>query len=753
MGRCCHCGGAGATLRAFDPDDGTLIWERALLFPARSTDGKIYGIAYEKVETSAARSYFVVNGLHNSFGSPQPCRGGTASTTPVWKMWLRAVDETTGLTVADSDFYWYQAGSTTNKHPPTVSAGPLGEMFATKSFQQDYFTVDADGQMLVMNRLNAANFGTLVVWDSNNTTFDRRYTLIAIPITDGAVTCTIVAEANGIHAELSATISGMRGITATDFATEIVTAFPDHVISCTATGGPWPLNHIDFEIEWEHDYYHMKNIKMAAAFLGRALHTRDFASGNISGWSLSIPSDSLAQHSSAGNWSFHTDNSVIGEGINPGLPVFHKIERWDYTLSGDGTREYTRTWMTEPTADRTTNVKPGGKGVNYYVPASRNGKLLVSHYPARGEGQGATEHCCWQELNPSTGAIIAQGTMNQRYTGRVSFANDSHIVSVGANDRLQNTDFASVGNELPGQYPGTWSHAMLDDTTLTTPIWNGSYGPNGIVSDLAKMYTATGTNPGVSDVPGSPIHINVSGVDQKIIGTINMFVGTEQARNNGALDPWSPLPYMYTFRHLWSPVNCRWNPDILTWRFSFGGTEQAPAAYTPWFAFDADFATVSAEVDLVLGSDDFGIPNARITENNLYPESAVDFLPQMLWQREPFIETKTNRNQDPDGNLGLSPDTVGRVIRVQVKTTVPGIFTLDQYDGYNPADLRKNTVTAMEWSTGDVSWSRPFGSWRTSQGTWFTQVPLRTANHLLVYGGEVKAELDPEVVVSFGTAP
>jgi len=747
FGLCCGCDhGPPATLKAFDPGDGALIWERALLWPSRSTDGKIFGVAYEKATGEPPRSYHII-GLQSPFGF-QLCRRGLASTTENhWKCWLRSIDEATGLTISDSDYFWYQ-NTGTSKAPPQIPGGPLSDFLGGGHWIPDYFLVDENGHKVITTSKGGNTNGVLVIWDSGNITTTRRYSLVASPYTSGSMVATVIAEANGIHGEVTNTITGMRGITATDFATALAAALPDHIVSCTATGGPWPENHLDFEVEWEHDTYHFLRFGMSGGTMNNGPQLRDAMTGNMAGWATNVTASTISLNYSTGaNWMFTTDGKMLGIGSNPGLPVFPTIELWD--ASSGGVRDFTMQWIQQPTADRLTNRKPNGEQVVYSMPAVRSGRILVSHLPAQGVGQGSTEHCCWQELDAADGSIIAAGTVNHRYPSRTIWASDSHIAAFGATDKFTHTDFPTTSgyDGYQVQYPGSWFSQLLDDTALTDPIYNGSYGISPSAATVDTMYTTYPHIISISELDGSQLEVPVIGPNQNFIATLGTGIGQS---GNSVGDTWFPVPYNRTWVTWFSPVNCRWNPDILTWRYAFGGTDTAPAAATPWFNFWAEDAEVVAALATVLGVDDFGQPNVRRFTSGAWDSSSHSFLPQMYWQQDITLETKTNRNIDPDQFWGLASSSVGRVIRVQVKTTVSRTFVIDQYDF---TQLRKNTVEAVNWSDATTLWSRKFGRWATSSGSYFTQRGLLTAGHFVVKGPPVSRELDPEEVVDFGTTP
>jgi len=749
FGLCCGCDhGPPATLKAFDPGDGALIWERALLWPSRSTDGKIYGVAYEQAFGEPSRAYRVLS-LQSPFGLPltrQPLYG---TTVKHWKCWLRSIDDSTGLTISDSDYFWYQETGT-SRTPPSSPTGPLSDILGAEHWIPDYFLVDESGHKIISSSLGGSTNGKLVVWDSGNITTTRRYSLVAMPYTSGSMVATVIAEANGIHSEVTNTITGMRGITATDFATALAAALPDHIVSCTATGGPWPENHLDFEIEWEHDTCHFLRFGVSGGTINNGPQLRDSMTGNIAGWATNVTGSTISiNYSSGANWMFTTDEKLLGIGTNTSLPLFPTVELWD--ASSGGIRDFTVQWTQQPTADHLVNRKPNGDQVQYFIPAVRAGRILVSHEPAQGADQlGPTEHCCWQELDSADGSIIASGTVNHRYPTRVIWASDSHIAAFGSTDKITHTPYSSFDgyDPYPVQYPGSWHAQLLDDTDLVAPVYNGSYGiyPAAVTTDTMFTVYPQGVV-AISHFDGSQLEVPVIGANQNVIATIGTGVGLS---GNTVGDSWFPVPYNRTTVYWFSPVNCRWNPDLLTWRYTFGGTDESPAAATAWLDFWADDTDVVAALDAVLGVDDFGQPNVRRHDLGTWDSSSQSFLPQMYWQRGLYIETKTNRNIDPDQFWGLASSSVGRVIRVQVKTTVSRTFVLNQYD---VTQLRKNDVVAMNWADGATLWSRKFGRWATSSGSYDTQRGLLTAGYFVVKGPPVSRELDPEEVVDFGTTP
>jgi hypothetical protein len=734
---CCSCNKESSTLRAFDPDDGTLIWERRLLGPTLSTDGKIYGLAYQK-DTSTASRHFKLFRL----GSAVSLRVGMLdSTVKRRKVWIRCIDAATGLTVSDSDVFWYQTEAA------TLSDLLFPELLQDEEFfSQDLFGANSDGDIVVAKSMSfglVQRTASIAVWDSGNITTTRRYTLAAAAIPETSFSATVVAEANGIHSETSATITGMQGKTAATWESDIEAAFP-HVVSCTATGGPWPQNHLDFEIEFEHDTYHLKSFVLSATENGGP-YTRNAMSGNITAWTSTAEKASVEGE----KWQFTTADALVGltrfrSGI--GLAVEHMSQAADSPID-----LWEQDWSTVPSGTRTTNVKHNGSDVVYHRPSTRNGKIIVSHYPVQGNDQGSFESSVHHEFDPSAGTLLSNRESGLRFPSRSIFASNSTMLLTGYQNGNSFTGLLSVNDTWKVQQPYQWYAALTSDLENGAMTYNGSYGPYDM-ADTEKLFWSRPWF-SLSTVGANGLVLKTSGTDNNYIAT--SFAGRSDYETVSGGDSMFSLGTYYRCRLFsWSHINCRWRTD-LQWRFAWysasptsGNTE--PDFMTSWLDFDADSSDVQTALDAVWGSNITGDPNCVIPSAPDWPETAADFLPSMWWQRNlPIYILSQIANFPPPGvPFDLADRAYAQHMRIQVKTPVIGEFTV------NPqTNVRSNQIGAMNWDDGAIVWSRPFGTWKTSAGSSTTQRCLRTADHLLVYGNEVKAELDPEVVVDFGTAP
>jgi hypothetical protein len=747
---CCTCNQEVVSIRGFSKTDGTLIWERQLYQPQLATDGTIWGIAAERDNSDASRNYRVI-APSVSFPAVGSTPASASAGRSGLKLWYRQIDPETGLTLYDTSWHWYSWKA------PGVSAefGFANRPFTFAAcFQQDAATINADGWHVTPDGEPVTC--RLESYDTYNTTTTRLYRLIATPIrSGGTASMTFTAAANGIRGASTVTIANVVGMSAATFASALDAGLP-HIVSITATGGNYPYNHIDFEIEWEVNDKHFSSYTFPSSSAVDPV-IRDLTTGDIKG--VLTTTTTLRAH----KWQWLSETEIVGvstfiqsfPNVNPFLPndTGHCVQKM--TVSG-GT--LSSNWVTLPCEYRTTALPPGGEKIIYLRPAVRGGTLIVTHTPGRGTDQGSGEYSTWHQLSSSDGSLTTNGKNSYRFPERFQFAGPSQLFAQGV-EALGSGSLVST-QRSNGFIDG---HCTLTESLSgVSAVWQGSYGPTEAdltlnfpicqsVADTSNIYwTWTPRAQGVSQNNEYPLLITpTTGANAYKLAYVNAVLGSETFI--GTTNPsWSSefsfgSGYYRTDMTFESPINCRWNTGI-QWRMVWTTTDGATIlANTEWLDFDADFADWQAAVDAVMGVNYTGHKNCVIDDTAVTQPSSHP-LPLMIWEKCLGL---TWWSQNPDPVNGQSPDFLANRnifsnMRIQLKSAEE--FGWTQWS---------EKVGAMAWTDGATVWERSFGKKRSG---FLTNVSESTVfgvlcGDLLVCGGiDVSAELNPDRT-DVGVAP
>jgi hypothetical protein len=717
------------TLRSFSTSDGSLVWQRRLDNPVMSPDGFAYG--YHLIEEDSAASNAAALIRLSGFGAGAACRVTANPAVPRYKKRVRKINATTGAIAGDSALWWYTDNNGSGGSPIELPPPDIG-------WQPDMFGANSDGWLLQMqanNSTGAFTYGgeTLIVWDSGNTTTTRRYTFAPAAVRDlasvptGGTKMRFVVENDGTNSEQTIDVANMIGKTGAALASDLA-AFP-HIVSATGTGGPYPFEAIDLEIEWSTSTYHFLSVQRLSS-TSRSFMTwaRDWDSGEIVA-TLADPGSNCDQ------WQFADDDSVIGIAGNPqssvGSPAQFGVGVERYTES---TGAYSRVWRTRPTLDRYPiwGANTFSSRVRYTRPATRGGKLIVGHETAQEDGQSSGDHSEWCELSMSTGAIVDRGGANNRWHVRPVFASDSQLFTVGW-DSFQTNSY--VGTNYSTERPPVNYHSLSDSLAGYDKIWRGAYAP---VSFTEGFCTADTT--ALYGCRGGGAQASVDGYAQSVIYASDTRIMTIYNRfGSGVASRVSPdsffsLGNYYRIQYFTnSPIAHCWNSSGMEWRFAFFNTlnitaSSAPVLTTSWLSFTADEADLLTALSAVLGVNDAGA-NAFVS-GPTFPVDTIDGTPLMIWQRGLTLTF-------PSDNVTFPPTTpavvwnlnnrdVTRYGFVQVRAAVAGEFFVEP-----------DPIMRVEWDGGDVTWARHFGTSVSGGGPVAGTTGLIYGSNYVVSGDEV----------------
>lgn len=704
----CGCDFSPKTLKAFDKATGDLRWHHWLDNCVLSSDGEtIYGYAYAPDDSPAAMASTIVR----LSGAGTPVTLGIAATAAKrYKKWVRKISAD-GEVLGDSAFFWYTGNA-------GYTETPL-ELPEITGWQPDLFGASNAGELLQITGDFSA--GTtlgerMIVWDDNNTTATRRYTLVAAALRDlltpptGGAKVRFIAAADGTNAETTIDVGSMIGITAADLATALE-AFP-HIVSATGTGGPYPLLNIDLEIEWAQTATHFKSVqRLTATCRGFMTFCRDWDTAEITA--------TLAQaspvNSSESLWQFDDDDNIVGVGTNPftvvGGTAGIAVSKW--TRSGSA---YTQAWRVRPTGDRPSLFGPGGSSdesrILYKRPAIRGGSLVVTHSSGRGDDQAVGEHSDWHTLNLSTGASLSNGTLNNRLTLRASFATADQLFVCGHDSFLHTWTGSNYqcsrcppnSSALTSTLAGTAADYFGDYGTSN--FGPGSFNEGACCADAEAMFSATENLIGpLLGVWSNDPQVYLDPVSQDIL-TMAPALGEGYASRVSADSYFGTANYYRITYRFENPINRRWRNTAMEWRVGFF-TAASPLNYTTliaatdWLDFTADVADLEAALDAVVGSNTYG-PNSYV-EGPDYPETTEEPLPTMLWQRGIKLIMPSEQVNFPATvppvPYGLNDRELTRFMRIQVKSPSANAHIIEAWK-----------VSRMDWSTGAVIWDVPFGS-------------------------------------------
>lgn len=700
------------TLKAFDKATGDLRWHHWLDSPVMSSDGYIYGYAYEQDDSAEANSCNIVN----LAGAGTPVTLGAATGGAIrYKKWVRKIS-TDGAIIGDSDFWWYTGNGGYTDTPLELPGDGAGWL-------QDFFGASSSGGLLQISgdhSLGTTLGDKLISWDDNNSTTTRKYTLVASPVRDlasvptGGCKMRFIAANDGTNAEQTIDVTSMVGKTAAAIATAL-SAFP-HIVSATGTGGPYPLVNVDLEIVWAQSSTHFKSVqRQTGTCRGVMTWVRDWDTAAIT----AVLVQATTANSKASMWQFDDSDNVIGIGGNPlasiGSPAEVGIAVEKFTLSSG---VYSQLWRKRPTSSRPAIWGPSSgteTEVFYTRPAIRGGKLIVGHYPARGDDQSTGEHSEWHELNQSTGALVANGTTNNRRVLRPWFASDEKLVAVGWDSFVIDPAGGVSTGYVQCDRPAPNFLSLMTGTDGTDVDYQGPFGQlfsnslQKITADESAIYCCQGLVANTQMSGGGGWNAD----QQVVIRTTNPRLMTVQTYGGtGSVSRVSPDGYFglanyYRIQHfLASPVNYHWRTTGLQWRIglfvssTINSSTDAFAA-TAWLDFDADVTDLQTALDALLGSNDFG-PNAFVDGPD-YPVTSIDTCPQMLWQRGITLTFPANNPafpaETPPVHYGLNDRAAVTFARVQLQCESGQLHTLS---GGN--------IIRMDWATSDIIWDVPFGN-------------------------------------------
>lgn len=694
------------TLKAFDKATGDLRWHHWLDNPVMSSDGYIYGYAYEQDESPEANSCNIVN----LAGAGTPATLGIATGGAIrYKKWVRKIS-TDGAIIGDSDFFWYTGNAGYGDTPLELPDG---------LWLPDLLGATSDGELLQMSgdySLGTTIGDKLISWDDNNTTTTRRYTFVAAALRDldtvptGGCKMRFVAADDGTNAEQTIDVTYMIGETAADIATALE-AFP-HIVSVTGAGGPYPFVNIDLEIEWAQDTTHFESVqRLSSTCRGCMTWLRD--------WDTAAITAVLAQgdpiNSKADRWQLDESDNIIAVGSNPltsiGSPAEVGIAVEKFTRSGSA---FSQLWRVRPTSSN--NAVYGGSRfsssgsfagkVFYDRPTIRGGRIIVGHDPGTAViTLTGIPYQDWNEINPADGDVIGGGTDNHARSVRPLFAADELLLHAGVD--------TTINDDPTSGYP--WfvnqpenSHLTLSDLDGVRQYY-GAYGP-GITrgdADSTSIYTANN----FEDSLGVPVgnYMRFDSLDHTVL-TVTSVHG-EGYTSRVSADSFFSLANYYRIHFLLaSPANIRWKDTAsMQWRIAFfNSADNLRIAESGWLDFDATAQDLQDTLDAIFGNNDDG-PNSFVRgyANSIvaeqWPAVSESPLPLMVWQRGISLFFTAERANfpatSPPQPYGLLDRETVRICRVQVKSAVAD----DHYEN----DWR---ILRTDWATGAMVWDVPFGT-------------------------------------------
>lgn len=746
---CCSCDLKDVvSVKSFHKSNGGLVWQHQLYQPQLATDGTIWGIVAERDNSAASMNYRV---FAPSITWPATTATPEASVSGRFgvKLWYRQLNPDTGETLYDTTWNWYSwksAGSSdafVNSNRPFILA-PM--------FQQDAASINEDGWHVTPD--GGAVLCRIESFDTYNTTATRSYRLVAAPIrSGGSASMTFTAAANGIHAETTVTITNVVGMTAASFASQLAAGLP-HIVSITATGGNYPYEHIDFEIEWETNSHHFKTYTFPSSSAVDPV-IRDVTTGSIKGV-LTTTTTLRAQ-----KWQWLSETEIVGvsstlqsfANVNPLLPpnTGHCVQKM--TVSGG---VLSSNWVSLPCEYRTTTVYPHGEKILYSRPSVKNGTLIVTHTPGRGDDQSVGETSTWHQLSTSDGSLTGNGVNTFRFPERFQFATETQLFAQG----VRCIGAGTVGGVFNGTQRTNGivdGHCELTSSLSgSTKTWEGSYGPTQAditlsgapvcqsVADGSMLFWSYINKPsGTTPDDESAFRITpTTGSDGFKLAFV-MSVASRSTFISPSNPAWSSVfsfadGYYVNDYRFESPVNCRWNTTDLEWRTVWMLSDGVTIAEaTDWLAFDADETDWQTAVDAVWGVNYTDHQNCIIDlASEVVPGSEAP-LPLMAWERFP---TMTIWSQNPDPGTGQAPDyladhTSAPRGQIQLRSTTEFGWV-----------KHSTKIGAMNWSDGVTLWERSFGRQRKLfLSTMASSVYcVHTENQLVCAGMDVLAESSPE---------
>ena len=672
------------------------------------------------------------------------------------KLWYRQIDADTGLTLYDAPCYWYSWKSSGS----SAEFGESNRPFVVDAiFQQDLASINADKWHVSPNGLQARC--RIESFDTYNTTTTRSYRLVASAVrSGGSASMTFTAAANGIRGAASVTISNVVGMSATSFASALDAGLP-HIVSITATGGDYPYNHINFEIEWETDDKHFSSYTFPASSSEDPV-IRDLATGNITGvitTTTNLRSD---------RWQWLSETEIVGisstvESFPNANPFFPNDTGACVQKMTVGSGILTSNWVSLPCEYRTTAIYPFGVKIGYARPAVRNETLIVTHTPGRGSDQSSGDWSTWHQLSTSDGSLTGNGRNEYRFPERFQFASDSQLFAQGVECMGTGTSGGLFQSEQRTNGVGDGHCELTSSLSGTTKTWEGSYGPTESditlsfpicqsVADTNNIYWTWRAQPqGTSQNNEYPLLITpTTGADAYKLAFVtsrasrSTFISTSNPAWSSVFsfaDGYNVIDYAFE-----SPVNCRWNTDI-EWRMVWTASNDNMTILeaTDWLAFNASVTDWQTALDALWGTNYTGHQNCIVDTGDEFVPGSGFPLPLMAWERFP---TMTMWSQTPDPITGQSPDfladhTAARFGRIQLRSSEE--FGWTQWS---------EQIGAMAWSDGSTVWKRSFGTQRkkflaTTKSAVFG---IHTETQLICGGTEVTAELDPDRT-DVGVAP
>ena len=696
IGDCCApCELDSVTLKRFSKSDGTEVWQHRLDNPVMSSDmTHIYGYAFEQDDSDAAKACLLYQLAGTGSGGSMTI--AASPTIRRFKKWVRKID-IDGTVIGDSAFWWYTGNNSFYDSPLELPDNAIG-------WVQDCFGASGAGELLNMSGDNRTGsvLGLVIVWDSNNITTTRRYTILASALQNlatvptGGAKLRVVAEADGTNAEQTIDVLSMIGKTAADLATDLE-AFP-HIISATGTGGPYPLQNITLEIEWATDSHHFKSMqRLTTTDRSWSTWLRDWDTAAIT--AVVQPSGSTAVA-----WQLDGSDNVIGLSTNPNAGL--NVPGNPFAIiPGCAVEKFTRTtgppdsygisWRTRPTQDY---PRRAGGLTTYRQPVSiRAGRLVVCHDMARGSGQGPFDVCETNELDMSTGAVLSYGGTSQAFNSRPSFTADDQLFEIAWTHQF--------APEAPPSY-----YNLKTGLVGYSRDYFGAYGlynirTSAVVADTQSMYAVYGQRSG-----GTSGQIQQMTWDSGRVGTLRY------ARSSGYVSRVDPdgffsLQRYYRLQYTpYSPFNYRWKTSGLQWRVAWHlsgslypspANSDSPQAVTAWLDFDADEADLLAALLAVVGNNDAG-PNAFVSSPIYMPQGSDEPMPCMIWQRGITITITAEQPFMPAATPPVVWNLADREIYgnpfIQIRSTAAADWT-----------EAGGLIMRMDWVTGDVIWDTPFG--------------------------------------------
>jgi hypothetical protein len=498
------------------------------------------------------------------------------------------------------------------------------------------------------------------------------------------------------------------------------------VVSATGISGVYPLTNVEFEIEWAQDLTHFVTVQRVASS-SRSYRTwlRDWDTAAIT---QVIPTP--AGGSASASWCVATDDSVIGWNGNPLTGI--SVPGTSFNTTGTYYERYvgeSRVWRVGPTLDRAPRwgVSSGQTKVFYKAPAFRAGKMIVCHDTAQGADQSPGDHSEWHEISLADGSLVGNGGTNDRHHQRLTFASESNLFAVGWNSSIIQTHWPTTQYSCESFRPNYSS--LIDGLSGYDTLQAGPYGLIPDAADMDAIFGRQGSSP-VSTV-GAGFGADAGGVfnlfDPRILTLWPIYVSGATSRVFP--DGFFSLQNYYRIQ-FWpaSPVNAFWNTDGMEWRCAFFSTSSitetsSPSFATAWMPPDATIEDWRDNLAALLGDNDGG-PNSFIADP-IDPITSEDVCPQMIWQRGCVVTLPAEVAPVP---WGLNHRDSVRYMRIQVRAATPRGHV-----------RQTDWISRVDWSTGSLVWTRPFGRNVYGGGSLFPNGGILSEDLYIVSGQEVQS--------------